>query len=827
MVDRKTALAAIRYSLTRAYHDSKHKRHKPRGQFQTLGAVNSVQQHERGLTITSTHGAVRLSLIAPDCVQVRFQTSGKFPVPFSYSVAKVTWPDVKFTVKETDEKITLAAPEITCSIHRATSRLTFTNIQGNVIHHEPEGINWREGEFRITRELPKDESCYGLAEQPVGLDLRGKRYVLWNNDPLTFDRGSIPSYFTIPFYLGVHEKFACGIFWDNPSRGWIDVGAQHKDRMIFSGTAGELRYYIFSGQDLGKVLARYTELTGRMPMPPAWALGFHISRWSYGDANKVREIATAFRKRNIPCDAIYLDIDYMDGYRPFTWDRERFPAPAILIKELSEQGFKVVAILDPGIKVDKAYKVYENGLKENVFVTYPDGKPFVGPVWPGDSVFPDFTSPKVRAWWAAQFDLLIKPGVAGVWNDMNEPTVLGANRHLPDYVRHDFENQGADHAEAHNVYGMLMARASREAMEKGRPEKRVFNISRAAYAGSQRYASAWTGSNRATWDHLKLSISMVINSGLSGLAFTGPDIGGFTGNTEPELYTRWLQLGSMMPFFRVHTSAETTAHEPWAFGEPYEEIARRYINLRYELLPYFYSLFAQNAENGTPILRPMFMADPSDNRLRKIEDAFMVGDTLLVAPILEKGQTQRDVCFPRGRWYDFHTSQIVQGGQTHKIEAPLDIMPIFVRAGHVIPVWTVQQYVGQMILDELHLKVYGGNGEVTLYEDAGEGMGYAAGDYRWLYFTVKMLPTGGMSIDWRRAGRYKPPYDGVRCEVYGIGIEPKAVQLDGQAAPLWYFEKGVVEFTANKPFDNARIIDPNADDAQSPTLLHSPLKGLN
>jgi alpha-glucosidase len=320
---------------------------------------------------------------------------------------------------------------------------------------------------------------------------------------------------------------------------------------------------------------------------------------------------------------------------------------------------------------------------------------------------------------------------------------------------------------------------------------------------------------------------MVINSGLSGLAFTGPDIGGFTGNAEPELYTRWLQLGSMMPFFRVHTSAETTAHEPWAFGEPYEEIARRYINMRYELLPFFYSLFAQNAENGTPILRPMFMADPSDNRLRKIEDAFMVGDTLMVAPILEKGQTQREVCFPRGRWYDFHTTEIVQGGQTHKIEAPLDTMPIFVRAGHVIPVWSVQQYVGQVMLDELHLRVYGGNGEVTLYEDAGEGMGYAGGDYRWLYFTVKMLATGGMSIDWRRAGRYKPPYDGVRCEVYGLGIEPKAVQLDGQAAPLWYFEKGVVEFTANKPFDNARIIDPNVDDAQSPTLLHSPLKGLN
>src|SRR5581483_1712292 len=318
--------------------------------------------------------------------------------------------------------------------------------------------------------------------------------------------------------------------------------------------SGELRYYVFSGADVMDVLSRYTELTGRMPMPPMWALGFHISRWSYFPADKVREIAQGFRRRNIPCDAIYLDIHYMDGFRPFTWDRERFPAPAVLIRELSEQGFKVVAILDPGIKVDPSYPVYQSGLHEDVFLRYPNGKHFVGPVWPGKAVFPDFTSPKGRAWWAAQFSALTNPGVAGVWNDMNEPTVFspGADRELPDQVQHEFEGQKASHLDAHNVYGMLMARASHEALEKARPGKRVFNVSRAAFAGAQRYASTWTGSNRSTWDHLRLSVSMVINSGLSGLAFTGPDIGGFAGDAEPELFTRWLQLGVVLPYFRVH-----------------------------------------------------------------------------------------------------------------------------------------------------------------------------------------------------------------------------------------------------------------------------------
>ncbi len=826
MAGRGIVIAALRYGLTRAFRDSRYGRRKPRGAFKTPGYVSAIQPHERGITLNTVRGALRLTVIAPDCVQVRFQESGKFQVPFSYSVAKVTWPEVRFSVAENDETITLTAPEIVCQVDRATSGLTILNARGEVISRDAEPITWREGEFCLTRALPADEGCYGLGEQPVGLDLRGKRYVLWNHDPLTLDRDSIPPYFTIPFYLGVHRDHAYGLFWDNPSRGWIDVGARRPDQLVFGGSSGELRYYVFSGADVMDVLSRYTELTGRMPMPPMWALGFHISRWSYFPADKVREIAQGFRRRNIPCDAIYLDIHYMDGFRPFTWDRERFPAPAVLIRELSEQGFKVVAILDPGIKVDPSYPVYQSGLHEDVFLRYPNGKHFVGPVWPGKAVFPDFTSPKGRAWWAAQFSALTNPGVAGVWNDMNEPTVFspGADRELPDQVQHEFEGQKASHLDAHNVYGMLMARASHEALEKARPGKRVFNVSRAAFAGAQRYASTWTGSNRSTWDHLRLSVSMVINSGLSGLAFTGPDIGGFAGDAEPELFTRWLQLGVVLPYFRVHTAFNTADQEPWAFGQPYEDIARRTINLRYQLLPYLYSQFAQNAQNGWPILRPLFMADPADERLRGVEDTFMVGDTLLAAPVLEKGQTEREVILPRGRWFNYHSNEVIQGGQTVRVNAPLDTLPLFARAGSVIPIWPVQQYVGQKSIDELHLRIYAGNGEVTLYEDAGENMDYVNGDYRWLYFTCKLLPTGGVSIDWRRAGKYRPGYERVRCEVYGIEIEPKAVELDGQAAPLWYFEKGVVEFTANKPFDSAQIIDPAASDRPSATLLHSPFK---
>ncbi|MEP7289248.1 MAG: glycoside hydrolase family 31 protein [Chloroflexota bacterium] len=824
----KTTVSTVQYGLNKVILDARYGRpNPPTGPFHTLGEVTSINQHERGLTVNSENGVVRLTVIAPDCIQVRFQESGKFPVPFSYAVAKVTWPEISFKMQERDEDITLIAPEIQCVINRSTSALTFKNSRGEIISREAEAITWREGEFRLNRTLPPDEQCFGLACQPTSLDLRGRSYIFWNSDPVNYDRDTIPSYYTIPFYLGVHQNFTCGVFWDNPGRGWVDVGEEQPDRQTFSGVSGELRYYVFSGYDMMSVLHRYTELTGRMPMPPMWALGFHISRWSYYPADRVREIASILRKKKIPCDAIYLDIHYMDGYRCFTWDRDQFPAPALLLTELADQGFKVVAIIDPGIKVDPKYKVYESGLQEEVFLRLPSGKPFVGPVWAGNSVFPDFTSPKARAWWATQCDPLLKSGLAGLWNDMNEPTVFnaGAGNEIPEYIKQDFDGQGATHLEAHNLYGMLMGRASREALEKMRTGKRPFNMIRAAHAGAQRYASTWTGDNRSTWDHLRLNISMVLNSGMSGMAFNGADVGGFAGECEPELYARWIQLGSMMPYFRVHTAQDTPPQEPWAYGQPYENIARSYINLRYQLLPYFYSLFAQSSQNGWPIVRPVFMADPADSNLRKIEDAFMVGDSLLVAPILEKGQTEREVYLPRGRWFDYHTNQPMFGGKTITVKAPLDTLPIFARSGQVIPLWPVQQYVGEVEMTELHLKVYAGNGEVTLYEDAGENMDYLNGAYRWLYFTCKALPTGGFTLDWRRAGKYTPPYEQVRCEVFGILNEPKEVQLDGRSAPLWYYEKGIVEFTANKPFQNAKIIVADASDSPSSTLIHSPFKG--
>ncbi len=833
------AADALRYRLRKSSYDLNYRlRHPARraaGTWRTPGPALEVEKHERGLTVFFAGAALRLTAIAPDCVQVRFLLNDsdgrapRFPVPFSYAVAKVTWPDVPFTYTETDEAISLDLGKLIIIVERRDGRLRFMDRDGKSIGSDTGGIAWRGSAVRLSRALPGHDqaACTGLAEQPTSLDIRGRHYMMWNTSPTRYERNTIPIYFTIPFYMDTYADRAAGFFWDNPSRGTIDAGANDPKQITFEAENGELRYYVFLGADTAEVLNRYTELTGRMPLPPLGSLGLHQSRWSYATADRVRTIAAEFRRRKIPCDALYLDIDYMDGYRCFTWDRTRFPSPAVLVGDLLADGFKTVVILDPGIKAEAGYAVDKSGLEAGAFIKYPGakGKPFVGPVWAGDSHFPDFTDPHARAWWAAQFESFAKIGVAGVWNDMNEPVLfnLGGDRQMPDTVYHVFEGQGSSHVEAHNVYGTLMARATREGLERWQPDKRAFSITRAAYAGVQRYASSWTGDNYASWDHLRLSVSMTLACGLSGLAFTGPDVGGFGGNPDAELFTRWLQLGAFLPFFRIHTAKNTADQEPWSFGQPYEDIARKYIELRYQLLPYLYTAFAQCAQSGLPLVRPLFMADPADPELRSIDDSFLLGDNLLIAPVLDVGATKRKVYLPHGRWYDFWTEQVYDGGQQIQVDAPLETLPLFVRAGAVIPLWPLRQFVGQAPVDELRLKAFSGDGEVTLYEDAGEGLSYRRGDYRWLYFTCALQPDGELRLTWRRAGQYRPTYRNVRVEIYGIPGRPQNVLLDGQAAPLWYFENGIVEFTVPPPFDVVRILPPlPPQSAPESTLLRPP-----
>ncbi len=806
----QAALRAVHYTNTVRALNRRFEPPKPSGAFQKPGVVQNVEPHMRGVLIQTEHGYLDVSFLAEDMVRVRVRPDANFDPPFSYAVEKVDWLVPTLEVQDRPQRVSVRSEQIVCEVEKENGKLRFSTPDGRVLSQDAEGVAWRGPEVRWSRQLPPDERCYGLGERAIEkLNLRGRRWELWNADPLpAYTADDDPIYFSIPFYLGVRADVAVGILWDNPARGWVDLGAQDIQKQTFFAEDGELRFYLFAGARAEHVLQRYTELTGRIPLPPLWTLGFHQSRWGYDSEQTFRELAAEFRRRRLPCDALYFDIDYMDGYRVFTWNRERFPLLPGLLAELEEQGFKAVAITDPGIKVDSGYEVYQDGLKQDVFLKYPHDKLVTAPVWPGTCAFPDFSSAAVRAWWAGHVRTLMQAGFAGLWNDMNEPTAitLRPRTTLPDYVRHDWDGLGQTHVGGgHNTYGMLMTRATREGMQKAAPEKRPFLLTRATYAGGQRYAASWTGDNAATWEHLRMNISMVLNLGLAGFPFSGADIGGFAGEPDGELFTRWIQLGCTMPYFRVHTMAGTAPQEPWSYGERYEAIVRHYLELRYQLLPYIYSVMAQSAQSGVPMVRPLFMADPSDPKLYDVQDAFLLGESMLVAPIVEPGATQREVYLPRGVWYEFDSGKLTDGARTITAQAPLERLPIYVRAGRVIPMWPVMQYVGERPLEEARLRVYAGSGDTTLYEDAGEGLDYRHGDYRWSYFTCSFSSGGHFVIDWRRAGRYEPPYAQTRVEVVGISAEPEMVMLDGQAAPIWYYEGGMVEFIV-KPFDEARII---------------------
>jgi alpha-glucosidase len=769
------------------------------------------------VTLTCANGSYALTILAPDLIHVRFQPANGPSAPlFSYSIAKSDdeWPPCAFHTIETETAVEIRTSRLVCQVAKASGRLMFLDLQGNMISEDEAGVGWRSfgcsfttfralaqdrppGRVICQKRIQPDECFYGLGERTFGLDLRGRRYGMWNTDPRTYQLGQDPIHLCMPVLLGLHSqgRQGYGIFFDNTFRGQFDLGAKNPYAASFGAEGGELGYYFIYGPALTTVVERYTELTGRVMLPPLWMLGYHQSRWSYHPEARVRKLAADFRKvYHVPCDGIHLDIHYMDGYRCFTWDPKRFPHPAQKIADLHEQGFKIIVIIDPGIKADPHYSVCQNGLEQDVFCRYPDGKTlFKGPVWPGDCYFPDFTNPRVRAWWGNLCQALTEIGVDGIWNDMNEPAIFGLrSTTLPDFVQHDLEGRGGDHIEAHNVYGMQMVRATVEGLMRLRPDERPVCISRSGWAGVQRYAMSWTGDNRSNWNHLWLSMPMLMNLGLCGLAHTGPDIGGFSRFATGELFTRWLQMGIFFPFLRSHTFVHSPDQEPWSWGEPYLSINRSYIELRYRLLLYLYTAFWQCAQTGLPIMRPLLLAFQHDTVTHTLDDQFMCGDAFLVAPVIEAGATRRSLYLPAGVWYDFWTDERLSGPACAEVEAPLERLPLFVRAGSVVPMAPPMQYVGERPVDRLTLHVYPGDGESQLYEDDGRTWAFRDGEYRLTRFALSTngSPLSRLDLCRQVEGRYKPEYQNFEVVIHGVDRLPRTALADGQPVDQYEMDVG-------------------------------------
>ena len=611
----------------------------------------------------------------------------------------------------------------------------------------PCSLEWQQSlpaRWDFLFKLVEGAKCFGLGERFSGLDLRGGRHTLCATDNPEHDEAMDSMYQSIPLLILSNGEENTGLFLDSPApqRWHLDCDLDGQGRIELFSRYG-WRLYLIGPTSLPNIVRVFTSLTGRAGLPPRWALGYFQSRWSYPDEQTVRQIANEFRSRKIPCDTIVLDIDYMDGYRIFTVSRERFPNLDKLVSDLAEDNFKVVTIVDPGIKNDPKYPIFLEGIQNNLFCKTADGKLFLDTIWGGTSALPDFLQAKTRDWWAEKLGFYIDNGVAGIWNDMNEPTILDSValkgkkplseeiEELPaendQYFVQVLDGEQIGHLEVRNLYGLLMCQATYQGLLARQPQKRPFVLTRSAYAGIQRYSATWLGDNKSFFEHMAKSIPMLLNVGLSGVAFSGVDVGGFSKDADSDLLVRWVELGIFYPFFRNHSSMGTYSQEPWACSPVVEQHCRSLIETRYRLLPYIQALFWEHLRTGAPLMRPLAWHYPNDHFAAQVDDQFLFGSDILVAPILQRGKTHRMVYFPRGLWHPFAGGSPIVGGKAHLVELKLGTVPAFVRDGAIIPLAGVMQSTADYDRTPITFTAFGDTASGVYFEDDGESFAYREG----------------------------------------------------------------------------------------------------
>ena len=756
--------------------------------------------------------ALRISCINTMTVRFRYAHEGHFAKDFSYALVAPTptlpWQEVH----EAPDYISLTTSHLECRIYKSDLKVAIYTLDGKLLCKDNAPVSIRRtilkgiDQVKVSKSAAADESHFGLGDKSCPSNMRGHQLQNWNTDAFGYGEETDPLYRSVPFYYSLSNGNCYGIFFHNTYRTHFDFAKNDQDSTQFWADGGEIDYFFLYGESPLEVGQSYTSLTGLPEMPPIWALGFHQCRWSYFPEKRVYEIAKEFRERQIPCDSIYLDIDYMDAYRCFTWNEEYFPEPHKMIADLKEQGFHTVVMIDPGIRVDPDYHVYKDGIEKDVFCYRSTGEIMRGPVWPPDCVFPDFTKAITREWWGQLYKKLYnEQGVSGFWNDMNEPAVFKVDcATFPDHVLHDFDGHGGDHRKAHNIYGLQMSRASYQGLKQLQADKRPFLLTRATFSGGQRYASAWTGDNIATWEHLRLANIQCQRMSISGFSFIGTDIGGFSGQPDGELLVRWLQLGVFHPFYRVHSmgnnvdgAAEADAdtvheaeranrmdQEPWAFGEEYTILTRKAIEFRYQLLPYLYTAFWQHITSGDPILKPLFFDYPDDEKAVTSENEFLFGEQLLVMPVMEAKAEKVKGYLPKGQWYDYWTGQAYEGGKEISIKTQAEYMPLFAKAGAIIPNYPVMQYTGEKAVDKLYLRVYHGSLQNNkLYEDAGDGY-----DYQKEVYSLRQFETDGTNerllIKQIKKGTYISNYDHIEIQLVGMPAMPVSCVVDDQEVEI-------------------------------------------
>jgi len=781
-------------------------------------AVSSSQPVRDGIQIQAGTSTLRITALRDDIVRVRISPNSALPEDASWAVlAEPRGKSIDVQASQDATSVGFRTAVLDVRVEKDPLRLVISDLSGNVISADAVGrpVNFQLGGFSVYKQMPGGEHYFGLGDKTGTFDRRNQAYTLWNTD-VGPQESVDPLYKSIPFFLAINGPRSYGIFLDNTWRTWFDFGKQARDALAFGAEGGPLDYYFIYGPTPKQVVEGYAYLTGKPPLPPLWALGFQQSRYSYTPESQLREIANRLRSDRIPSDVVYLDIDYQDRNRPFTVNEKTFPNFPGLVSDLRKQHFHLVNITDLHIAhvPNQGYAPYDSGHAGDQFVKKPDGSEFVGLVWPGPAVFPDFTRAQTREWWGGLYGEFVKDGVAGFWNDMNEPSVFdGPDKTMPLNTVHRIEEPGfatrtATHAEIHNIFGLENARATYGGLLKLRPDERPFVLTRATFAGGQRYGFTWTGDNSATWNHLRLATQMVLNLGVSGIPYVGADVGGFNGSPPPALLTRWVELAAFSPFCRDHATKGSLPHELWNNGLDQEAIRRRYIETRYRLLPYFYSLADEASRTGLPLIRPLFLefpevmaASPSFDHL---DTEFLLGSSLLIAPP-PFGEMVDDytVTFPTGSWFDFWTGEKaamppaspskadaskpagIKFPEPRKIHPQGDTLPVYVRGGSIVPMQPLIQSTDETPRGPLELRVYpGSNCSGAVYLDDGHTFAYQKGDYLRQSFTCLSEATAVHITFHAREGSYVPWWKLVEVVIYDWPSAHAEAKFSGSTYPL-------------------------------------------
>jgi len=721
-----------------------------------FGKLISYEQNKNQIKVTYANGEVFFTVVKDDIIRVTVPYFCKDYI--SKAMEQDKSQDAEFSVQKSAEKVAIVtsklqlviADNFTTEFYSADGQLLVRDYCGDrtvekrvswetmemleAEGHDTSNLQEDQIRFQIVKTIEDGDDFYGLGDKSGFMNKKHYEYENWNSDlPQAHNEDFKALYKSVPILMCLKKSAAYGIFFDNTFRSKINLGKENPEYYFYTAEEGNLDYYFIAGTDLRDIVSGYTYLTGTTPLPQMWTLGYQQSRWGYECADDINYVVDNYRKEQIPLDVIHFDIDYMEHYKVFTWDEKNYGPKGELFDSLRARGVKPVTIIDPGTKLEKGYFMCDEGTEKGYFATDKDGDIYVNAVWPGDSNFPDFGREEVRNWWADKHQILVDMGVAGVWNDMNEPASFHGE--LPaDVVFHD-EDRVTNHAEIHNVYGHNMCRATFQGL-KEQTGKRPFVITRACYSGSQKYTTVWTGDNQSLWHHLQMVIPQLCNLGMSGFAFCGTDIGGFGADCTPELLCRWIQAAMFSPLFRNHAAKGTKDQEPWRFSKEVVDINRKYIELRYKFLPYIYDLFYKGEKTGLPVMRPLVLHYPNDPEVRNMNSEFLTGENILVAPVLEQGATKRMVYLPEGTWYDYWTGEKLEGKQYILKDAPIDVCPMYIKAGSIIPTYEVVQYVGEKPYNKVSLLVTPGEGAYEHFQDNGEDYAYKNGIYNLYQFTT-------------------------------------------------------------------------------------------